>query len=126
MTTAGAWTNAYVRAVLELEGIRVPSPTVEIRALGAPVLSPVVVDHRTVDGATRRRIMLRDGYVCQVCLAARGPWEIDHKVPVCRGGTHADENLWLLCRGCNQVKGDRTVEEFHDYLRSIGLAEFVC
>lgn len=126
MRTAEAWTNAYVRAVLELERICVPSPAVESRALMVSVLSPVVVDHRTVDGATRRRVMLRDGYVCQVCLTARGPWEIDHKLPVCRGGEHTDQNLWLLCRGCNQVKGDRTVEELHEYLRSIGLAEFAC
>lgn len=119
------WVNAYTRAVLELEGIWAVTPAPG--NIVAPVAtSSVAVAHRTVDGATRRRIMLRDGYVCEVCLTAHGPWEIDHKIPVCRGGTHADENLWLLCRGCNQVKGDRTVEEFYRYLQSIGLGDFVC
>ena len=44
------------------------------------------------------------------------PWNttIDHVVPVSRGGTDDLENLVYCCRGCNQRKGTRTVEEFRE------------
>jgi 5-methylcytosine-specific restriction endonuclease McrA len=40
-----------------------------------------------------------------------GP-NIDHRIPVSRGGDDSLENLALVCRTCNQRKGVRTVEEF--------------
>ena len=46
---------------------------------------------------------------CGYCLSAQqyvlGPLEIDHLVPKARGGTDAEENLWLACRMCNGFKG---------------------
>lgn len=68
--------------------------------------------NQTVSSETRQRIMARDGHQCRICSTSEAPFEIDHKVPVSRGGTHADSNLWLLCRQCNQFKGDYTVREF--------------
>jgi 5-methylcytosine-specific restriction endonuclease McrA len=43
-----------------------------------------------------------------------GP-NIDHRIPVSRGGHNNPENLALVCRTCNQRKGVRTVEEFARY-----------
>ena len=40
--------------------------------------------------------------------------EIDHIVPVSKGGNHERDNLQLLCGSCNRMKGDRPME----YLRS--------
>ena len=34
--------------------------------------------------------------------------EVDHIIPVSRGGTDHIDNLQLLCAHCNRVKGDRT------------------
>lgn len=75
---------------------------------------------RTVSVEVRNRIVERDGEQCQVCKSFDGPWEVDHKLPVSRGGTHADENLWLLCAIWNQAKRDMTVEEFLDLVIPIG------
>ena len=36
--------------------------------------------------------------------------EVDHIVPLSKGGTHHIENLQLLCGHCNRVKGDRPME----------------
>lgn len=41
------------------------------------------------------------------------PFEIDHKLPVSRGGTSEPSNLQLLCCHCNQEKGILTMHEWH-------------
>lgn len=61
---------------------------------------------------TRFQIMKRDGFRCQLCgVTALGnprlELEIDHKVPLSRGGTNNAINLWTLCRDCNQGKSDQ-------------------
>lgn len=33
---------------------------------------------------------------------------IDHIVPISKGGTNDEENLWLLCESCNAAKSDKT------------------
>ena len=38
--------------------------------------------------------------------------EIDHKIPLSRGGEHSLENLQMLCLDCNRSKHDMTDEEF--------------
>ena len=37
--------------------------------------------------------------------------EIDHIVPRIAGGSDARENLQALCRRCNNIKGDGTMDE---------------
>ena len=37
-----------------------------------------------------------------------GKLEIEHIIPVTKGGTDNDENLWLACRLCNAYKGIQT------------------
>lgn len=55
------------------------------------------------------------------CVYCGGPGgEVDHIMPVARGGTHTVENLTSACRSCNSSKGARTVAEFMVY--KMGLA----
>ena len=44
--------------------------------------------------------------------------EVDHVVPLTRGGHHTAKNLAISCRNCNQAKSDQMPEEF---MRSIRL-----
>ena len=58
---------------------------------------------------TRQNVLRRDKYACRMC--GRTPddgvkLEIDHRLPLSRGGTNAQENLWTLCDACNRGKGD--------------------
>lgn len=58
---------------------------------------------------------------CQFCgvdtpESLRGTWEmnapeLDHIVPLSRGGLHVRSNLQCLCRACNLFKSDRTMSE---------------
>jgi len=53
-------------------------------------------------------IFKRDSYRCCMCGASAkdgSSLEVDRKVPVVRGGTNAEENLWTLCFVCNHGKG---------------------
>jgi hypothetical protein len=54
-------------------------------------------------------ILQRDKYRCQLCgsMASDGArLEVDHKVPVAKGGKTTPENLWTLCHPCNNGKSD--------------------
>ena len=53
-------------------------------------------------------VFRRDKFVCQYCGAC-GPnveLEIDHEIPVSRGGTDDIKNLKTACFDCNRGKGD--------------------
>ena len=51
--------------------------------------------------------------ICRLCdeLVEMRFMDIDHIVARSRGGGDSPENLQLLCRTCNTMKGDRTMEE---------------
>lgn len=51
-------------------------------------------------------LIARDGNKCQRC-GTTDKITVDHIVPLARGGTNDLENLQLLCKLCNGVKGDR-------------------
>ena len=38
--------------------------------------------------------------------------EVDHILPLSRGGTDHPNNLQVLCPGCNRSKGDKTMAEW--------------
>lgn len=63
--------------------------------------------------ALRRQIMERDDYTCQSC-GKRMPDEvglqIDHIVPVSKGGKSVPTNLQVLCSKCNGRKGNRSAK----------------
>lgn len=55
---------------------------------------------------------------CAVCRKAlRKTYEIDHIVPLSRGGPHSIANLQLLCPPCNRSKGAKDPIEF---MRELG------
>jgi hypothetical protein len=64
---------------------------------------PVAIDRRVRDAAGPR---------CGYCLSPQhlvmARLEIEHIIPVARGGSSDESNLWLSCPLCNGAKGDRT------------------
>jgi uncharacterized protein YozE (UPF0346 family) len=62
--------------------------------------------------AQRFAIFKRDSYRCCICGASAkdgSKLEVDHKIPVARGGTNIEDNLWTLCFACNRGKGTNTL-----------------
>jgi 5-methylcytosine-specific restriction endonuclease McrA len=67
------------------------------------------------------RVFARDGWMCRLCgidtpKELRGSYEhnapeLDHVVPLSRGGAHTFNNTQCLCRSCNGWKAARTMEE---------------
>jgi 5-methylcytosine-specific restriction endonuclease McrA len=56
--------------------------------------------------------------ICYYCNVSLEPEEvqIEHKLPVVRGGTNSRKNLELACSTCNLRKGTKTEPEFRRYL----------
>lgn len=68
---------------------------------------------KEVPKTTRVAVFKRDEYRCQWCGATpfTTQLEIDHIVPVSRGGKNDMDNLRTLCKGCNDGKGSKLDEE---------------
>jgi len=52
-----------------------------------------------------------------------GPLVPDHMTPLNRGGTNDIDNIIPACRHCNSIKGDKTVEEFLEWLERMAKHE---
>jgi len=56
----------------------------------------------------RFEVFRSDNYRCRICGASAQEGirlEVDHKIPVSKGGTDELHNLWTLCFKCNRGKG---------------------
>ena len=62
----------------------------------------------------KRSLMRRQDNTCVYCGYRRiaTSMDIDHIIPVVRGGSNDESNLQVICRQCNQRKGLQTDEEF--------------
>ena len=62
-------------------------------------------------------------YTCEYCLAEiRGPYHLEHIVPVSKGGENSLNNLAISCETCNLQKGAKLIEDWDpeawDYLQN--------
>lgn len=66
------------------------------------------VERGKVSNKMRFSIYARDGYRCRKCGISNryAPLEIDHIVPIAKGGKTTYDNLQTLCHRCNVEKGD--------------------
>ena len=76
-------------------------------------------------------ILLRDGWHCKLCgietpqtkrgLMVDDAPELDHIIPLSKGGSHTEANLQTLCRKCNGWKSSKilTEEDVAQYLQSL-------
>lgn len=71
-----------------------------------PPIAQPTIQSRYIPEHVKRFVMERDVYCCRSCGSNLYP-EIDHIIPLSRGGTNHPDNLQVLCRGCNAQKGNR-------------------
>lgn len=58
----------------------------------------------------REKIMIRDNYTCQICgkhMPDEVGLQIDHIIPIAKGGKTVASNLRVLCSKCNSSKSDK-------------------
>lgn len=63
----------------------------------------------------RKTIKRRDRYTCKLCgiSTKKEPnllLEIDHIIPLAKGGITTEENLQTLCWKCNRKKGSKLLK----------------
>lgn len=76
-----------------------------------------VIVAATIERVDPFKVFDRDGWRCQLCgietpKAKRGSYEndapeLDHIIPLSKGGEHSYKNTQCACRRCNGLKGDR-------------------
>lgn len=66
----------------------------------------------TISAAIRARVRQRAGNRCEYCLSPQslvmGRLQIDHVLPLAKGGSDGEDNLCLACELCNQYKLTKT------------------
>lgn len=61
-----------------------------------------------VERVYRTKVWVRDGGVCHICRVPvdRAAWDLDHVIPVSRGGVHCYSNVRVSHPYCNRKKHD--------------------
>jgi hypothetical protein len=98
MVRFGTWKKALGATARAMEKVGSTKPE------AAPPPEPV---KRDVSVGKRFEVLKRDSYTCMICRKPGGELEVDHIIPVSRGGASTMDNLQTVCRDCNRGKGDR-------------------
>ena len=83
---------------------------VDFTAMEKPSWQDRVVKRRVPD-SMRAAVLVRDGGRCRRCRRSI-KLEMDHIVPVSKGGKTEESNLQILCRRCNRAKSRKLTPRF--------------
>jgi hypothetical protein len=76
--------------------------------LRSPNVLPVTNARGSLQKTKKLELFRKNKYKCNVCRKLTGSGvtglQADHKIPLSRGGTNADENWQPLCNHCNAIK----------------------
>lgn len=79
------------------------------------------VERARVSNKMRFAVYKRDNYRCRKCGRKTNDLEIDHIIPIAKGGKTTFDNLQTLCKRCNEIKSDIiepvTINTFNPNLR---------
>ncbi|MEO8065521.1 MAG: HNH endonuclease [Candidatus Doudnabacteria bacterium] len=61
---------------------------------------------KTIQPALRKRVYIRDKYICGYCGVRKksSSLNVDHIIPVSKGGYDGIENFVTACKNCNHTK----------------------
>ncbi len=112
--------NVLPNRLIKLEQLIGATEPVDTAALSeflefSPVERPSTYEDRVasrrIADSVRAAVLARDGGRCRRCRRATN-LEVDHVVPVSRGGISEETNLQTLCRRCNRRKWNKMVARF--------------
>ena len=111
--------NLLPNSPIKLERMIGATEPLDLRAFAAFVEFAQVEKHTSEDRFANRRVpdsmraavLVRDGARCRKCRRAIN-LEMDHIVPVSKGGKTEESNLQILCRRCNRAKSRKLVPRF--------------
>ncbi len=70
------------------------------------------MNRKSISEKLKEKVRKSAKYRCGYCLFqmvyAHTTFEIDHIIPIFKGGATVEENLWLACEICNSAKSDKT------------------
>lgn len=105
----GEWLGVYAISMLDGDKVAVDSEIEKFRTRNIARQERERLTHKL-----RIEILERDGYKCCICGAGKDDGailEVDHIVPVTKGGKTEKDNLQTLCHSCNHGKGTRIIVE---------------
>ncbi len=75
---------------------------------------------KSISKKTRFEVFKRDFFTCQYCNSKppKVPLEIDHIVPVSKGGKHHIDNFITACFDCNRGKSNIELDQIPESLQS--------
>jgi 5-methylcytosine-specific restriction endonuclease McrA len=92
----GTWTRALVAASQMSNAGEVPAELLKLETNPRP--------RKKLSPHTRFRVFQRDIYQCCICRISGVRLEVDHILPLSRGGSDTLDNLQTLCVPCNRGK----------------------
>lgn len=106
------------RDIFNYSGIKITSDTFakSDRVSGAKIAKKyfrAMNKYRNVSVRTRHKVLERDNFRCRDCGASPAigaVLEVDHTIPISKGGSNDPSNLRTLCSDCNSGKSDRIVD----------------
>ena len=105
-----------MRKLYPISEIRTEYLRFDTQLMQNPDIQGVEYQQGTLHGwQLRHYILHRDNWQCRYCdkpSTEKNRLELDHVVPVSRGGPSVVGNLVTACRKCNQKKGNQRVEDF--------------
>lgn len=75
----------------------------------------------TIEPVKRNVVYKRDRGICYLCgkKVSKKNWQLEHIIPLSRNGKHSYENVAVSHPKCNQMKRDKTPEEYERWLEKL-------
>ncbi len=110
--TVSSWV-ARLRSLAPVTGIAMELVRFDMQAMENPDIEGAEYQRGTLAGTEVREYLLAKwDRACAYCGATDVPLNLDHIVPLARGGSNRVSNLACACIPCNLKKGAQPVEEF--------------